>query len=382
MRKTSFGLAAAFCLAVVTGPALASPGADAALKAAEDLRGAIDAMDRATDRDDRVSALSQTIAAYETGLSALRDGLRRAAIREQEIRQDFNRKRDEIGRLLGVMTSMESSDGPLLLLHPAGPLGTARSGMILGSVTPALQKQADVLSIQLREIEEMREVQQGAINLLERGMTSVTTARTALSEAIAERSALPGRYLETPEDLQALVNSADTLEAFSSGVLTLDSDIGAPMDDFDSAKGSLPLPVMGSILRSFDEADAAGIRRPGWVIATASGALVTAPWPATIRYRGPLLDYGNVMIVEPSAGYLLVLAGLGTVYGEIGDIVPTGAPLGLMGGSSPSAEEFGTDFVRNAADGGGAGRTETLYMELRQGETPIDPADWFAQNPK
>ncbi len=49
---------------------------------------------------------------------------------------------------------------------------------------------------------------------------------------------------------------------------------------------------------------------PALLIATRPAALVTAPWPATIRYRGPLLDYGNVMIVEPSSGYLLVLAGL------------------------------------------------------------------------
>ena len=28
--------------------------------------------------------------------------------------------------------------------------------------------------------------------------------------------------------------------------------------------------------------------------------------------------------------------------------------------------------------GGGAGLTETLYMELRQGGSPVNPMDWFA----
>ena len=69
-------------------------------------------------------------------------------------------------------------------------------------------------------------------------------------------------------------------------------------------------------------------------------ALVTAPWPATIRYRGPLLDYGNVMILELGSGYLLILAGLETVYGEVGDVVPAGAALGLMGGPEAVAQEF------------------------------------------
>ncbi|MDF2141934.1 peptidoglycan DD-metalloendopeptidase family protein [Paenirhodobacter sp. CAU 1674] len=362
-----------------TGAAFASSEVDSALQAADDLRASITALDAARTKADRVSALTETIAAYEAGLGALRDGLRRAAIREREIRAGFDAKRDHIGRLLGVMSTMERSEGPLLLLHPAGPEGSARSGMVLGAVTPALQAEAQGMQGELEEIATLRALQQNAAQVLEGGLASAQAARTALSQAVAERSALPGRYLEDPEDLRHLVESADTLEGFATGLTDLDSDIGPPMEDFEGAKGTLPLPVMGSVLRKFNEADAAGIRRPGLVIATAPAALVTAPWPATIRYRGPLLDYGNVMIVEPAAGYLLVLAGLGTVYGETGDVLARGAPIGLMGGTEPGAQEFGAGFVQAAQIGGGAGRTETLYMELRQGNTPVDPAQWFTQ---
>ena len=122
------------------GAALASPAADSALKAAEDLRASIAALDAAKTKADRIAALSETIGAYEAGLGALRDGLRRAAIREGEIEAGFDAKREEIGRLLGVMSTMERSEGPLLLLHPAGPLGSARSGMVLSAVTPALNR--------------------------------------------------------------------------------------------------------------------------------------------------------------------------------------------------------------------------------------------------
>ncbi len=44
-----------------------------------------------------------------------------------------------------------------------------------------------------------------------------------------------------------------------------------------------------------------------------------------------------------------------------------------MGGGAPDPAA-GTGPVQ---EGGGAGRTETLYMELRQGEEPLDPAGWF-----
>ncbi len=161
----------------------------------------------------------------------------------------------------------------------------------------------------------------------------------------------------------------------------MEQDVGAPMADFEGAQGSLSLPVLGSVLHRYDEPDAAGVRRPGLVIATSPAALVTVPWPATIRYRGPLLDYGNVMIVEPARGYLMIFAGLAQVFGETGDVLAAGEPVGLMGGQEPPAQEFGAEFVANAAAGGGAGQTETLYVELRKGKETLDPTEWFVMNP-
>lgn len=371
----------ALCLGAGTAGA-ESPATESALQAAEALRAVIGQLDAAQTKADRVAALTETIRAYEAGLGAMRDGLRRAAIREREIRAEFEARRDHVGRLLGVMSTMEQSEGPLLLLHPAGPVGSARSGMVLSAVTPALQGEAEAMRAALEEISALRLLQQSAAGVLQDGLHSVQEARTALSQAVADRTALPGRYLEDPEDLRQLVQSADTLEGFALGLADLDTDIGAPLEDFAGARGSLSLPAMGTVLRRFDEADAAGIRRPGLVLATAPAALVTAPWPATIRYRGPLLDYGNVMIVEPAEGYLLVLAGLGTVYGETGDVLPRGAPIGLMGGAEPTAEEFGAEFVAAAAEGGGAGRAETLYIELRMNGEPVDPGEWFTETRK
>ncbi|MEZ5882361.1 MAG: peptidoglycan DD-metalloendopeptidase family protein [Paracoccaceae bacterium] len=371
----------ALCLGAGTAGA-ESPATESALQAAEALRAVIGQLDAAQTKADRVAALTETIRAYEAGLGAMRDGLRRAAIREREIRAEFEARRDHVGRLLGVMSTMEQSEGPLLLLHPAGPVGSARSGMVLSAVTPALQGEAEAMRAALEEISALRLLQQSAAGVLQDGLHSVQEARTALSQAVADRTALPGRYLEDPEDLRQLVQSADTLEGFALGLADLDTDIGAPLEDFAGARGSLSLPAMGTVLRRFDEADAAGIRRPGLVLATAPAALVTAPWPATIRYRGPLLDYGNVMIVEPAEGYLLVLAGLGTVYGETGDVLPRGAPIGLMGGAEPAAEEFGAEFVAAAAEGGGAGRAETLYIELRMNGEPVDPGEWFTETRK
>ena len=341
--------------------------------AAADLQTAIVAMQAATGARDRVAALTQTIRAYELGLDAVREGLRQVTIRETALTLQFEAQRDQVARLIGVLESLPTDPGPLLLLHPTGPLGTAQSGMLLAEVTPALQAEADRLRGELTEVNDLRAVQEAASATLAQGLGAVQEARSALSQAISDRTDLPIRFIDDPDALKGLLESADTLDAFAAG---LGSDTAAEdlSPDIAAAKGTLPMPVLGTILRRPDEADAAGVRRPGLLVVTRARALVTAPWPATIRYRGPLLDYGNVMILELGRGYLLILAGLETVYGEVGEVVPSGAALGLMGGP----EAMATEFLASSQEGGGAGGSETIYMELRQGADTVDPTEWFA----
>lgn len=365
---------------LAASPEVTSAAEDAA-RAAQQLRAASGMLGQALSAEDQVVALTRMIRAYEQGLSALRDGLRRAGIREQEIRGEWEARRARLASALGVMMAMEKSPETLMLLHPAGPESTARAGMVMGAVAPALQAEADALKSGLDEIATVRKLQQSSADTLAQGLVQVQEARRLLASAVTDRSSMPTRFLEDPKELQALVASADSLDAFANGISVMEEDVGPPLADFAGAKGRLPMPAYGTILRRAGEADAAGVKRPGIVIATAPAALVTTPWPATIRYRGPLLDYGNVMIVEPARGYLIVFAGLAKVFGETGDVLAAGEPVGLMGGAEPSAQEFGAAFVANAARGGGAGQTESLYIEIRKGKDNLDPLAWFAVGP-
>jgi septal ring factor EnvC (AmiA/AmiB activator) len=364
--------AAALALLLLASPVTAETVAEQAARASQALEAAIVALQEAEKSRDRVAALTQTIRAYEEGLVALREALRQAELRQATLAMRFEAKRERIAQLLGLLERMERSPGPLLLLHPSGPLGTARSGMMLAEVTPALVAEAEELKAELTEVADLRALQTASADKLAQGLAAAQSARTALSKAISDRTDLPTRFTEDPEDLRLLIDSADTLEAFAAG-LALNSD-GAGQTSFATAMGQLPLPVMGTLIRRPDEPDAAGVRLPGLALATRPMALVTAPWPATIRYLGPLLDYGNVIVIEPGDGYLLILAGLGTLYGQVGEVVAAGAPLGLMGG----AEAVADGLVPAGQDATGARDTETLYLELRLGATPVDPTEWFA----
>jgi septal ring factor EnvC (AmiA/AmiB activator) len=362
-------------------PLGAQEGADLstdARAAAAALDEAAEALAAAEGARNRVKALTGVIRAYEEGLAAMRAGARRAAQREAALIAELRTREDEVARLLGVLQTMGHAPVPVLMLHPSGPVGTARAGMILSEVAPALDAKALDLRGKVQDIAVLRALQQSATTTLEDGLRGVQEARVHLSKAIAARTDLPRRFTEDPVKTALLLASTETLEGFASGLSDIAVDeVAGSLPEIGSRKGTLPLPVEGVILHRSGEADAAGVVRPGVVVATRPRALVTTPVPATLRYRGPLLDYGNVIILEPQAGVLLVFAGLDTVYGRIGEVLPGGSPVGLMGGTGD-----GSDLLAAAegSDGGkgGAGRGQTLYIEVRQDNSPVDPLTWFA----
>ena len=366
----------AACLAVPTGlwAQDVSP-AEAAASALEDLSAARDLLEAAKGGRERVAALSETVRAYEAGLSAVRAGLRRATIRERELSLKLAGQEEEIAALLTVLQARGRAGSPSLFLHPEGALGTARAGMIVSQMTPALNTQADALRETLVEVSTLRQLQAGAERSLQEGLTGVQDARTALSQAIADRTDLPRRFTEDPIKTALLIATTETLEAFAAGLGEISGgplETAANADVFDQ-KGALPLPVAGRVLRRAGEADAAGIKRPGVLLATRPRALVSAPVAATIRYQGPLLDFGNVMILEPKSGLLMVFAGLDVVYGRTGEVIAEGAPLGLMGGKDAAIGEI----LTQVGDGTGSDLSQSLYLEVREDNEPVNPESWF-----
>ncbi len=346
----------------------------AARSAAVQLEEAALSLEAAESARDRVRALTETVQAYEAGLSAMRLGLRQAALREGQLQRQLAAREAEIADLLGVLQTIGAAPPPVLLVHPDGPQGSARAAMMLAEVAPALNTRAAQLRRDLDEIRTLRLLQQSAAATLEEGLAGVQEARVTLSQAVADRTDLPKRFTEDPVRTAILIGSTETLQGFASGLANMTADQIPPnAGDISSLKGELPLPVQSVVLRRAGQADAAGIVRPGLVVATRPRALVLSPTPATIRYLGPLLDFGTVAILEPQANTLFVLSGLAEVYGEAGQVIPAGTPVGLMGGSDPEIDTI----LSTSGEGTGTDRSETLYIEVREGAEPVDPEIWF-----
>jgi septal ring factor EnvC (AmiA/AmiB activator) len=356
---------------LVALPAAADPVAEAQA-AAEELRLAGLAFSEADRAPDRVRALTDTVRAYERGLAVLRDALRDAALRERALRERFAAESETLGHLLAALQTMSRAPEATVLLHPAGALDTARASMLMADAAPALSAEAARLRAELEELEVLVLLRETSLGTLEEGLAGAQAARVALGQATSARD--EGAINATEEAIVlALLNGADTLDAFASSLTRSEAqEVGT--DAFAAARGRLPLPVEGVLLSGYGQADAAGVARPGLLLAAAPRALVTAPWPGTVRYAGPLLSYGNVVILEPEAGYLLVLAGLGDLFAATGSVVRADDPLGVMAGQGEPAQ----GNLIEAGDAGGRSRPETLYMELRVQGGTRDPAPWFA----
>lgn len=369
-------IASILVLMLMVQPAVAQQEdlVDQTVDAIEQIDAARAALSKAEDARDRVRALTDTLQAFEGGLMILRANTRVVATQEAVISQTLEEREAKTANLLAALQTFGSRPASTVLLHPAGPAGSARAGLLLTDVAARLDAEAAFLRRDLERLAEISALREAAEASLSLGLQEVQQARLALNSAIANREPLPKRLINDPVGAAVLTASADTLEEFAAGLdrIAVNIDVAAS-DNLPVVQGALPLPVRGRLIAQSGDAGPDGVARPGIVIETLPNAVVINPVAATLRYAGPLLEMGNVVILEPQSDVLVVFAGLGLIYGQDGDFVEAGAPLGLMG----PGRQKNTDIGSTDGDEGGIGPTDALYIEVRQNNLPENPGLWF-----
>ncbi len=373
LSRIAFGVASLW-LASVSMACAQDSLADQARAAAAQLQETRSTLERTTSTKNRVKALTQTIASFENGLAVMRDSLRLIASQKRSVQERLDQQEVAYSQLLGVLLSIDKSPVQAQIIHPDGPLTTARSSMLVADILPALQAKVSVLRADMDELSYLSDLQVQVVEDLQTGLNNLQTARTELSRAITDRTDIPTRFIEDPAQTAILLAASDTLDIFADGIEMIAlNEVTTSLPSISDRIGTLLLPVAGRVVRYYGEADAAGIKRSGIIVATSPQAIVTSPTAATIRYVGPLLDYGLVSMIEPQNGTLFVFAGLGQVFGTIGQVIPAGSPIGVMGGNSQTIDSI----LEQSEKGTGVVRSETLYIEVRQDKEPQDPLIWF-----
>jgi septal ring factor EnvC (AmiA/AmiB activator) len=194
-----------------------------------------------------------------------------------------------------------------------------------------------------------------------RGAIAAIDAATRAAEARAEAAARAAEAARQRAEAraQALAEKrgqpAPPPAAAPSRSVTMESDPLPP------AKGQMTIPVSGSLLHGWgettDDGPANGITwRP------APGARVVAPCNGRAAFAAPFRSYGQLVIIDCGGGYHAVLAGMTHLDIQAGRRLAAGEPLGSMANWEP----------------GTTGARPTLYLELRHGAQPVNPAPWLS----
>jgi septal ring factor EnvC (AmiA/AmiB activator) len=422
--------ALAICAAICAPPILASfsasaqtPPADPAYKLDLDQRR--DTLGKTKEEQQRIreeiqvlaqerSRLSQELVATaarirdtETKMSTSEQRLADLQADESDLRKSFESQRAVLAELLAALQRMGRQPPPALLVQPEDALASVRSAILLGAVLPEIRDKAQGLADDLEQLSRVRREATLIRNRFAAERADLQAAQTRLGLLIearqrrqqereetlkgqTARAAELSREVRSLEDLivrmerdveaarEAAKAAAEAAPAEATEPSGPRSDLAALSDPgrlspavaFASARGMLPLPVGGSRLKGFGEADETGTSAKGLTISTRSQAQVTAPCDGWVVYAGPFRSYGQLLILNAGGGYHVLLAGMEEINVSLGQFVLTGEPVAEMGQASGQI----------ASVIGGGTKQPVLYIEFRKDGQSIDPGPWWASS--
>lgn len=390
---------------------------EADLRAAEDRRRKLE-LELETLRTDRArlnAALIETggrVRQAETRMAEIEKRLEVATGSEEAIRRSLQSRRNVIAEVLAALQRMGRKPPPAVLAAPEDVLRAVRTSMMLGAVLPEMRSEMQALASDLSDLVTLRasiakekdqlaleastmtrererlaaliETRQGAMSEAEQQLAaqrqrSSDLARQSvdLKELIARSESEIAAAAKAAEDARraadAQQKAADLAQSKGQARVAAlpfqDNARLAPKIAFVDAKGLLPMPVSGKMLKTYGAPDGFGGSEKGLSFATRPGALVAAPTDGWVAFSGPYRTYGQLLIINAGGGYYVVLAGMERISVEVGQFVLAGEPVASMGdGSAKTA----------AAIAIGAAQP-ILYVEFRKDGAAIDPGPWWAK---
>ena len=386
-------------------------GVQDTLRESEEQRRAIEAeIDSVrADRARLSAALIETTAKVqdaEAGAAAAAAKLAGLNATAEDLSHSLERRRGVIADVLAALQRMGSNPPPAILVKPDDMSEAVRAAAVMGSLIPELKSEIEAARRDLDDLARTREsIARERDALTEKGKAlaaekmrlaalidarqqSLASAQDALGSQ-QQRAADLAKKAGSLKDLIARLDSesaarkaaaaaahasevatANEIEARAQAAHGAETARLKPEIAFADAKGRVPLPAAGAILKTFGSPDDLGGVERGVSLATPAGATVSTPVDGAVLFAGAYRSYGQLLIIDAGAGYYVLLAGLDRINVQSGEFVLAGEPVGAMGD--------GPTRMATAAAVGAA--RPVLYIELRKDGTAIDPGPWWVKS--
>jgi septal ring factor EnvC (AmiA/AmiB activator) len=347
-------------------------------------------------------AAGQRVKLAEIEVADIEERLSDLIIRELEVRGRLDGADTEIANVLAALQRISLNPPPALIVNPDDALGSARGAMLIAAIVPQLRDRADNVAADLKTLTEIKTaalVEEANLKanheVLEEEQLRIATLIAARKQgishmndelateeaeavALAERAstlreligALSERAASSANNTQTADPNLPQLSPEAIEIAFADAARTQPAIPFPLTRGYLVQPANGRMAVAFGANDGRGGIAQGQSILTAAEAQVLAPADGFVLYKGPYLNYGQIVILNTGDGYTALLAGLDSVSAEIGQFLQMGEPLGRMG-----SRTIGRTVTTSAGNA-----QPTLYIELRQNNEPFDPSGWWAGN--
>lgn len=348
-------------------------------------------------------AAAQRVTLAEIEVADVEERLSDLIVREFAIRGRLDGADTEIANVLAALQRISLNPPPALIVDPDDALGSARGAMLIAAIVPQLRERADQVAADLAALTEIKTAalaEEATLKanheVLEEEQLRIATliaARkqgvTRMSAELAAEEAEAMELAERASTLRELIGALSERAAAGATAAPANSDADLPhlspeaiqlafanaartqpAVPFALTRGYLARPANGALAMGFGANDGKGGIAQGQSLLTPVEAQVLAPADGWVLYKGPYLNYGQIVILNAGNGYTALLAGLDTINAEIGQFVQMGEPLGQMG-----SRTIGRTVTTSAGNA-----QPTLYIEFRRNNEPFDPAGWWADN--
>lgn len=359
-------------------------GKAAEARIAQEIAAAIEAQDRVAEQ---LAAIAQSIQAQEQLVAASEAELKRLAADRASLLTELGENQDALSELLAGLQRLEQNPPPALVVEPGDILAALRGAMLLGTLVPELGTEAEALTLKLDQLGEVEAMISARRKDVAQEITRLESQRVELDRLVSQKKALVSQSSEELDAERKRTKSlADKAKSLKQLLASLEEERKRkaeeeaealrkqeelqriPRMDFAGARGKLPFPAQGQIVRRYGDPDGLGGETQGLMIATRAGAQVTTPADGKVEFAGPFRSYGQVVILNPGGGYRVLLAGMDKVTADVGEFLRAGEPVGEMGSGPASVTLFG-EVVQD-------GRP-VLYIEFRNSTEAVDSGPWW-----